>query len=55
MRPYRLIFYFFKCYLDRVLCHLPIKPDDANLLFQLVNNRYEQHSTIITTNVPLSG
>lgn len=35
--------------------YLPMKPDDANLLFQLVNNRYEQHSTIITTNVPLSG
>ena len=35
--------------------YLPMKPDDANLLFQLVNNRYEQHSIIITTNVPLSG
>ncbi|MFR0622023.1 ATP-binding protein, partial [Limosilactobacillus mucosae] len=35
--------------------YLPMKPDDANLLFQLVNNWYEQHSTITTTNVPLSG
>lgn len=35
--------------------YLPMKPNDANLLFQLVNNWYEQHSTIITTNVPLSG
>ncbi len=35
--------------------YLPIKSDDANLLFQLVNSSYEQHSTIITTNVPLSG
>ena len=37
------------------ISYLPMKPDDANLLFQLVNNRYEQHSTIIATNVPLSG
>ena len=37
------------------ISYLPIKSDDANLLFQLVNSRYEQHSTIITTNVPLSG
>lgn len=35
--------------------YLPMKSDDANLLFQLVNSRYEQHLTIITTNVPLSG
>lgn len=32
--------------------YLPINEEDANLLFQLINNRYERHSTIITTNVP---
>ncbi|MDO4477374.1 MAG: IS21-like element helper ATPase IstB [Clostridia bacterium] len=35
--------------------YLPMEAEDANLLFQLVNSRYEQHSTIVTTNVPLSG
>lgn len=35
--------------------YLPMEPDDANLLFQLINNRYEQHSTIVTTNIPLSS
>ena len=29
---------------------LPIDSDGANLLFQLINKRYENHSTIITTN-----
>lgn len=37
------------------LGYLPIEADDANLLFQLINGRYERHSTIITTNVPLSS
>lgn len=35
--------------------YLPMNEADANLLFQLINSRYERHSTIITTNVPLSG
>lgn len=35
--------------------YLPIEGHDANLLFQLLNRRYEQHSTIITTNLALSG
>ena len=29
---------------------LPIDSEGANLLFQLINKRYENHSTIITTN-----
>jgi DNA replication protein DnaC len=33
---------------------LPIDIDGANLLFQLINKRYEKCSTIITTNKPLS-
>ena len=35
--------------------YLPIEGNDASLLFQLLNRRYEQHSTIITTNLALSG
>ena len=31
---------------------LPIDNEGANMLFQLINKRYEQHSTIITTNKP---
>lgn len=31
---------------------LPIDSDGANMLFQLINKRYENHSTIITTNKP---
>jgi len=31
---------------------LPIDNEGANLLFQLINKRYENHSTIITTNKP---
>lgn len=31
---------------------LPIDKDGANLLFQLINRRYEKVSTIVTTNVP---
>ena len=31
---------------------LPIDSDGANMLFQLINKRYEKHSTIITTNKP---
>ena len=31
---------------------LPIDNDGANMLFQLINKRYEKHSTIITTNKP---
>ena len=34
--------------------YLPIDKDSANLLFQLINKRYEKYSTIITTNKPLS-
>lgn len=33
---------------------LPINEDDSNLFFQLVAARYEKHSTIITSNKPLS-
>ena len=29
---------------------LPIDNEGANILFQLINKRYENHSTIITTN-----
>lgn len=29
---------------------LPIDTEGANMLFQLINKRYENHSTIITTN-----
>ena len=35
------------------LGYLPITADEAKLLFQLINGRYERKSTIITTNVPL--
>jgi len=31
---------------------LPIDSEGANMLFQLINKRYEKHSTIITTNKP---
>lgn len=34
--------------------YLPFNNDGANLFFQLINRRYEQKSTIITTNSPLS-
>lgn len=34
--------------------YLPFTQDGANLLFQLINRRYEKKSTIITTNSPLS-
>ncbi|ELA82020.1 TPA: ATP-binding protein [Enterococcus faecium] len=34
--------------------YLPFSQDGANLLFQLINRRYEKKSTIITTNIPLS-
>ncbi len=29
--------------------------EDADMLFQLINVRYERKSTIVTTNVPLSN
>lgn len=35
--------------------YLPIEGNDASLLFQLLNRRYELHSTIVTTNLALSG
>ena len=31
---------------------LPVDTEGANMLFQLINKRYEKHSTIITTNKP---
>lgn len=34
--------------------YLPIDKDSANLLFQLINKRYEKNSTIITTNKSLN-
>ena len=34
--------------------YLPVDRDGANLFFQLIAKRYEQHSTIITTNHPFS-
>lgn len=34
--------------------YLPINKEGANLLFQLINKRYENSSTIITTNKPFS-
>lgn len=33
---------------------LPLNKDDANLLFQLISLRYENKSTIVTTNIPFS-
>jgi DNA replication protein DnaC len=33
---------------------LPMDSDTSKLFFQLISNRYEKHSTIITTNKPLS-
>ncbi len=35
--------------------YLPIGNDEANLFFRLINARYKQHSTIITSNSDLSG
>lgn len=35
--------------------YLPINHDEANLLFQLINARYERYSTIITSNSDLSN
>ena len=37
------------------LGYLPVSANEAKLLFQLINVRYERKSTIITTNVPLSS
>lgn len=37
------------------LGYLPVAANEANLLFQLINGRYERKSTIITTNVTLSS
>lgn len=37
------------------LGYLPMAAEDADLLFQLINGRYERKSTIITTNIPLSS
>lgn len=34
--------------------YLPIDNDSSNLFFQLISERYEKHSTIITTNTPFS-
>ena len=34
--------------------YLPIDTEGANMLFQLINKRYEKVSTIITTNKPFS-
>lgn len=34
--------------------YLPIDPEGANMLFQLINKRYEKNSTIITTNKQFS-
>ncbi len=34
--------------------YLPFSKEGSNLLFQLINMRYERKSTIITTNIPLS-
>ena len=31
---------------------LPIDKEGANMLFQLINKRYENRSTIITSNIP---
>lgn len=31
--------------------YLPIEADEANLLFQLINKRYEKNTTIITSNI----
>lgn len=33
---------------------LPLDKESSNLLFQLITKRYEKHSTVITTNKPLS-
>ncbi len=33
------------------LGYLPLQLGNANLLFQLVDQRYEKHSTIVTTNI----
>lgn len=37
------------------LGYLPINHDEANLFFQLINARYEQKSTIVTSNSALSS
>jgi len=34
--------------------YLPVDVEAANMLFQLINKRYEKHCTIITTNKPFS-
>jgi DNA replication protein DnaC len=34
--------------------YLPFSREGSNLLFQLINLRYEKKSTIVTTNIPLS-
>ncbi|MFR5558356.1 MAG: ATP-binding protein [Veillonella atypica] len=31
--------------------YLPLQPGDANLLFQVIDRRYEKKSTIVTSNI----
>ncbi len=31
--------------------YLPLQPGDANLLFQIIDRRYEKKSTIVTSNI----
>lgn len=47
-------FYSYSVLIIDELGFLPIDPQDANLLFQLIAMRYEKHPTIITTNKSFS-
>ncbi|MFA5432517.1 MAG: IS21-like element helper ATPase IstB [Candidatus Paceibacterota bacterium] len=55
-RPERVIKHFarYKLLIIDEIGYLPIEKEYSNLFFQLIANRYEHHSTIITTNQPLS-
>ena len=43
MRPYRLIFYFFKCYLDRVQYHVPVHRFDGFIFNRRGNRNGDGH------------
>lgn len=45
----------YKCLIIDEIGYLPINPTEANLLFQLIDKRYENKSTIVTSNIDFSN
>jgi DNA replication protein DnaC len=44
----------FECVLIDDISYVPMQREDADLLFQLISERYEKRSLLITSNVPFS-